>query len=83
LYYVHIKSLIDFLVSLLPSDNIYNVPHQRTLELNCLISQATHLIDIRHAIIGATTYLQITRQPWPPPPHMLKDWSPSGTPNKV
>jgi hypothetical protein len=66
-----------------PSDNVCNVPHRRALELNGIISHANYLTDTRHAAIGATTCLQITRQPCPLSLHVLKDWSPFDTPDKV
>jgi hypothetical protein len=83
LYYAHTKSSIGFLASPLSSDNVCNVPHRRALELNGIISYANHLTDARHATISATTYLQITRQPCPLSPHVLKKWSPFDTPDKA
>jgi hypothetical protein len=79
-----IQSLMGFLVSPSLSDNVCNVPHRRALGLNSITSHTDHVTDARHAIIGATTYLQIIRQPRPLSPHPLsKEWCPLDTPEKV
>jgi hypothetical protein len=75
---------MGFLVSPSLSDNACNVPHRRALALNSITSRANQLADTRHATIGATTYLQIIRQPRPLSPYLvLKEWCPFDTPDKV
>ncbi|ENI00823.1 hypothetical protein COCC4DRAFT_149287, partial [Bipolaris maydis ATCC 48331] len=83
LHHAHTKLSMGFLASPSPSDNVCNVPHRRALELNGIISHANYLTDTWYATIGATIHLQITRQPRPLSPHVLKDWSPFDIPDKV
>jgi hypothetical protein len=74
---------MGFLASLSPSDKVCDVPRRRALGLNSIISHANILTETRHATIGATTYLHIIRQPRLLSPHVLKEWSPFDTPDKV
>ena len=70
-------------VSPSPTNNVCNVPHRRALRLNGITSHANILTDTRHATIGANTYLQIIRQPCPLSPHVLREWCPFDTSDKV
>jgi hypothetical protein len=75
---------MGFLVSLSPTDNACDVPHRRAFGLNGITSHANILTDTRHAtIIGANTNLQITRQPRPLSLHVLREWCPFDTSDKV
>jgi hypothetical protein len=74
---------MGFLASLSPTDNVCDVPHRRAFGLNGITSHANILTDTRHATIGANTYLQIIRQPCPLSPHVLREWCPFDTSDKV
>jgi hypothetical protein len=74
---------MGFLVSPSLTDNVYDVPQQRAFGLNGITSHANILTDTRHATIGANTYLRITRQPRPLSLHMLREWYPFDTSDKV